>query len=110
MLDHRMVRGKAERPHDMRRLRFGLRALELDAGCGLAQFDAVEQPEEIEVPPGAAVFAIGRGLEPDRALLADDAFDFAIFDRLERARIDVRPARAPPSRVRVARLRRRLPT
>ena len=45
--------------------------------------DTVEAPEEIEVPPGAAVFAVGRELETDLLLLADDLLDLAVLDLLE---------------------------
>ena len=46
--------------------------------------DAVEPPQEVEMPPGAAEFAVGDGLQADRFLLFDDAFDFAVLHRLER--------------------------
>ena len=44
---------------------------------------AVEAPEEIEMPPGAAELAVGDGLQADLLLLLDDALDLAVFDRLE---------------------------
>jgi len=45
--------------------------------------DAIESPEEIEMPPGAAEFAIGDRLQPTVFLLLDDVFDFAVLDFLE---------------------------
>ncbi len=44
--------------------------------------------EEIEMPPGAAKLAVGRKLEADLLLLADDLFDLAVLDRLELRRRD----------------------
>jgi hypothetical protein len=35
--------------------------------------------EKIEMPPGAAEFAIGRELQPERGLFVHDLFDFQIF-------------------------------
>ena len=46
-------------------------------------FDAVEPPQEIEMPPGTAEFAVGDGLQPDRFLLLDDVLDLAVFDLFE---------------------------
>ena len=45
--------------------------------------DAVEAPEEIEMPPRAAEFAVGHRLQPDFFLLLDDALDLAVFDGLQ---------------------------
>ena len=65
-----------------------------DAGKGDAAvhdvlLDAVEAPEEIEMPPGAAEFAVGDRLQADVFLLLDDAFDLAILDRFQRSGIDL---------------------
>ena len=43
-----------------------------DAGVHHVAFDAVEAPEEIEMPPRAAEFAVGDRLQADRFLLLDD--------------------------------------
>ena len=43
----------------------------------------VEAPEKIEVPPGAAEFAVGHGLQADLFLLLDDALDLAVLQGLE---------------------------
>ncbi len=61
-------------------LRLGLHALELDAVVELVDLDAVEHAEEIEMPPGAAEFAVGGELEADLFLLLDDLLDLAVFD------------------------------
>jgi hypothetical protein len=37
--------------------------------------DAIEAPEEIEMPPGAAEFAVGDRLQPGLFLLLDDPLD-----------------------------------
>jgi hypothetical protein len=39
--------------------------------------------EEIEMPPRATEFAVGRELEADLLLLAHDLLDLAILDRLQ---------------------------
>ena len=51
--------------------------------------DAVEAPEEIELPPGAAEFAVGDRLQADLFLLLDDALDLAVLDRLQRGGVDL---------------------
>ena len=51
--------------------------------------DAVEAPEEVEVPPGAAELAVGDRLQADLLLLLDDALDLAVLDRLERVGADL---------------------
>src|SRR5262245_39675479 len=88
VLQHRMV-GKAELADDARALRAGLQALERDALLHHIAFRAVEAPEKVEVPPGAAELAVGDGLEPHLLLLLDDALDLAVLDRLERGRADL---------------------
>src|SRR5919106_3073556 len=45
--------------------------------------DAIEAPEEIEMPPGAAEFAVGHRFEPELFLLPDQPLDLTVFDRLE---------------------------
>ena len=57
-----------------------LNALELDAVIELVEFDALEHAEEVEVPVGAAEFAVGRELEADLFLLPNDLFDLAVLD------------------------------
>ena len=75
--------GKSDLADHTDAFRLGLHALELDAVVGLVDFDPVEHPEKIEVPPGTAEFAVGGKFEPDLLLLLDDVFDRAILDRLE---------------------------
>ena len=79
---HRMV-GKADLAHDAQPLRLGLHAVELDALLGLVNLDAVEHPEKVEVPPGAAELAVGRKLKAELLLPLDDLLDLAVLDRLE---------------------------
>src|SRR5262249_31849567 len=84
---HRMV-GKADLAHDAQPLRLGLHAAGLDALLGLADLDAVEHAEKVEVPPGAAELAVGRKLKAELLLLLDDLFDLAVLDGLELGRGD----------------------
>ena len=84
-----MMGRKTKPAHDVRRLRLGLHALELDAATDLAQFDAIEHPVEVEVPPGAAELAVGDASEPDLLLLADDFLDLGVLDRLQLGRADL---------------------
>ena len=65
--------------------RLGLDAGELDAVVGRVALDPAEAFEKIEMPPGAAVFAVGRKLQADLLLLGDDLLDLGVFDRLELA-------------------------
>src|SRR6202008_2682696 len=89
MVEHRMARRKSERAGDVRRLRLCLRALKMDARRCVAQLHTIEQPEEVEVPPRAAVFAVRRRHKPDRTLLPDDLFDLLVFYRSEMRRADL---------------------
>ena len=82
MREHRMVR-EADLVDDPDAPRLGLDALELDAVAELVELDAVEHAVEVEMPPGAAKLAVGRELEADRFLLADDLLDLAVFHRAE---------------------------
>src|SRR5205085_2938258 len=88
MLDHRMA-GKSDLARHLHALVAGLDRGKRDAGIHHVLLDAVEAPEEIEVPPGAAELAVGHGLEPDLLLPLDDALDLAVFDRLELGRRDL---------------------
>ena len=54
-----------------------------DAAVHHVLVDAVEAPEEIEMPPGAAEFAVGDRLQTDLFLFFDDALDLAVFDRFQ---------------------------
>src|SRR4029077_8316996 len=54
-----------------------------DAGIHVVALGAVEPPEKVEVPPGAAELAVGDGLQADLLLLLDHPLDLAIFHRLE---------------------------
>src|SRR6185295_10958915 len=82
MLEVRMAR-EADLAHDAHAFRLGLDAGELDPLPGGIELGAVEALEEIELPPGAPEFAVGRELETDGFLLADDFLDLAVFDLLQ---------------------------
>src|SRR5436190_13488655 len=83
MIEHGMRRWKTQPSHDMRGLRLGLHALELDTVTRVAYFDAVEHSEEIEVPPGTPEFSVCDTFEPDRLFRGGDLRDFAVFNLLE---------------------------
>ena len=51
--------------------------------------DAVEAPQEVEMPPRTAEFAVGDRLQADRLLFVDDGLDLAVLDRLQRGGIDL---------------------
>ena len=87
MLEHR-VAGEAELAGHFQALVAGGNAGEGDAGLHDVLLDAVEAPEEIEMPPGAAELAVGDRLQADLFLFLDDALDLAVFDRLERGGVD----------------------
>ena len=88
MLEHRMA-GKAELAGDAYSFVAGRDRGKSDPGVHDMAFDAVEAPEEIEVPPGAAEFAVADRLQADRLLFSDDVFDLAILDRPERVGRDL---------------------
>ena len=94
MLDHRMRPGHAELAGDLHALVARGDGGERDAGVHHVLLGAIEAPEEIEMPPRAAEFAVGDRLQPDFLLLLDDALDLAVFYRLEFARRKSRPWRA----------------
>jgi hypothetical protein len=71
VLDHRMVR-RAELARDLHALVAGGDGGKGDAGIHDILLDAIEPPEEVEVPPGAAELAVGDGLQADLLLLLDD--------------------------------------
>ena len=99
MLEHRMA-GEAELAGDLEALVARVDAGKGDAGIHHVLVDAVEAPEEIEMPPGAAEFAVGDRLQAGLFLLLDDALDLAVFDAAQLGRRRSRPwraARAPSS-------------
>ena len=75
--------GKAELAGDLQALVARGDGGKGDAGLHDVLFDAVETPEKIEMPPGAAEFAVGDRSQADVFLLLDDAFDLAVFDLLQ---------------------------
>jgi hypothetical protein len=87
VVEHRVV-GEADASRHLDAFRLGLDTGELDAVLGGERRDAVEPLEEVEVPPRAAELTVGRALQADILLLADDRCDLAVLDRLERVRRD----------------------
>ena len=63
--------------------RLGLHAGELDALLGLVALGAAELLEEVEMPPGAAIFAVGDQLHADLFLLPDQLLDLGVLDLLQ---------------------------
>ena len=82
MLDHRMA-GEADLAGDLGAFVARPRGGEGDAGLHDGLLDAVEAPEEIEMPPGAAEFAVGDRLQAGIFLLLDDVLDLAVFHRFQ---------------------------
>ena len=81
MLDHRMRPGHAELAGDLHAFAARRHAGKGDAGVHDVLLGAIETPEEIQMPPGAAKLAVGDRLQPYVFLSLDDALDLAIFDR-----------------------------
>ena len=75
-----MVVGEVELADDADRVMPGLHARELDALVGMKQLAAGQIGEEVEMPPGAAEFAVGRELQADRGLLVHDLLDLHVLD------------------------------
>src|SRR5262249_1088854 len=63
--------------------RLGLDALELNAVVKFVDLDPIKHAVKVEVPPRAAIFAIGRELEAQFLLLGDDLWNFLLFPPLE---------------------------
>src|SRR5664279_1067610 len=82
------VAGKADFADCSHAFGLGVDAVKLDAFVGVIKFDSFQSAEEIEMPPGAAEFAVGRELEPDLGLFLDDLLDLAVFHRPERVGFD----------------------
>ena len=88
MLEHRMA-GKAELTGDAYAFITRHDGGKSDPAVHDMALDAVEPPEEIEMPPGAAEFSVADGLQADGFLFADDVFDLAILDRAQRVGRDL---------------------
>src|SRR5215467_2625862 len=80
MIEHRMIGGEVELADDADCVMARLDAGELDPGFGVKQLAALKLGEEIEMPPGAAEFAVGRELQADRGLLVNDLLDLHVLD------------------------------
>jgi hypothetical protein len=88
MLQHRMA-VEADPARDLGAFLARLHAGEGDAGARNELLDALQPPEEIEMPPRAAELAVGDGLQPRLLLLPDHALDLAVLDRLQRRGSDL---------------------
>ncbi len=80
VIQHRMIGGEVELADHADGVMPGLDAGELDALVGMEQFAAGQTFKKIEMPPGAAEFAVGGELQPGRGLLVHDLFDFHVLD------------------------------
>ena len=74
---HRLV--PADRSGDTQRKRQRQAALELHLLLRLIQFDTIQSGNEIEVPKGAPVLAIGGGAQPHLLLPANRRGDAAVL-------------------------------
>ena len=67
----------------------GLDARELNSGLGVEELAARQMAKKIEMPPGAAEFAVGRQLQADRGLLVHDLFDLEVLGLAQVLRRDL---------------------
>src|SRR5580704_3328116 len=88
MPDHRMAR-EADLAGDLGAFVARPGRGEGDAGLHDGLLDAVEAPEEIQMPPRAAEFAVGDRLQAGVFLLPDDVLDLTVFHRLQLVRRDL---------------------
>src|SRR5262249_60950981 len=98
MLDHWMA-GKSQLAGDAHPLVAGGDPGKGNSGVHDVALDAVETPEEVEVPPGAAELAVGHGLQPDLLLLLNRPPDLAVLHcpEVRRAELAFRaPFARPP--------------
>src|SRR5262245_1941040 len=79
MLDVRMA-GEADLADNAHAFGLGGDTRELDALGDGVKLDTIEPFVEVELPPGTAELAVGRELQPDLFLLADDLVDLTILD------------------------------
>ena len=88
VIDHRRA-GIADLAGDANILRPRFDAGELDAVRGAIELGAIKQLEEVELPPGAAKFAVGRKLQADLFLFLDDLLDLFVLHRLQSRGVDL---------------------
>ena len=97
MLEHRVPR-EADPAVDAHAGRARRGTDETNAEIRMVLGDAVEPPEEIEMPPRPPQLAVRDAAQAQFLLLRDDALDLAVLDRLEPGRIE-RAVRIAPARV-----------
>ena len=88
VLQHRMA-GKTDLAGDAHAFIAGGDGGKSDTAIHHVTLDAIETPQEIEMPPRAAELAVADCLQADRLLLFDDVFDRAVFHDLQRAGRDL---------------------
>ena len=89
VIQHRMVVGEVELADHADGVMAGLDARELNTGLGVEELAAAELGQKIEMPPGAAEFAVGRELQADRSLLVHDLFDLEVLGLAQVLRRDL---------------------
>src|SRR5262249_12316640 len=89
MVEHWVFRRKIDLAGNADALWPGLDSVKFDAAVEDHLLATDEAPIKVEMPPRAAVFAVGRELEPDVLLLLDDVFDVAVFDPPELVRSEL---------------------
>ncbi len=78
MVDHHRL-AVGDPPGDPQRVRQHDLAVERDLAVGLVDLDAFEAGDEVVVPVGAAVLAVGRRAQPDRLLAGDGGGDASVL-------------------------------
>src|ERR1039457_2545162 len=92
------MRGKADLAGDPQSSCLGLDpAFEGNAAIGAERLHAIQPFQKIEVPHGAAEFAVRGTAEARRGLLGDGVFDRPVFDAAEFIRRDLARFAASPS-------------
>ena len=81
MLEERMIIREIQLVHDLYGLSLRLEALECDGEVlGLDLLRTSQTPEEVHVPEGTAILAIGNGVQTDILFLLYQTGDLGIFD------------------------------
>jgi hypothetical protein len=97
MRDHRVAGKGAEPDLEPQQDRPRLRSLELELALAAIGFHPFERHQEVGLPRGAAIFAVGDGGETHVLLAPDQRDDLAILDGLQCGGVDLAPL-APQAR------------